>query len=323
MRSGTVARVTLPISTEAAISVVVPVYNGSETIAELVERLGAVLSSAALAYEVILVDDGSTDGSWHIAQNLAQSGPHVRGLRLGRNYGQENAVLAGIRSANYPLTVTLDDDLQNRPEDIPQLLAALDDNTDLVYGVAENPGSRSVSKRIGKWVVRHAAGDDTDAGSGESTFRLFRTRLRDASAKYEGPYTSVDVLLAWATGKIRRATVQRDPRRHGKSGYTFAMLCSFAVSIVTGFGISPLVWLGLLGVAVMLVGGLALAFSLVWSVTHGAIHSIWILFSFISVVSGLNLFAVGALGQYVGRVHFNAMRRPSYTVVEEVGNVSV
>lgn len=117
------------------ISVVVPVYNSADSLPLLVQRLIAALEPQGGALEIILVDDRSRDRSWQVIEELAAQDARVRGLRMMRNYGQHNALLCGIRAAQYAITVTLDDDLQHPPEEIPALLAALSDTTDVVYGI--------------------------------------------------------------------------------------------------------------------------------------------------------------------------------------------
>src|SRR5205085_8165006 len=120
-----------------SISVVVPVYRSEQTIPELVRRLALVFDALAVAYEIILVNDGSPDGSWDAIEQAALACPAVRAIDLMRNYGQHNALLAGIRAAYYNVIVTLDDDLQNPPEEIPKLLAKLSEGYDVVYGTPQ------------------------------------------------------------------------------------------------------------------------------------------------------------------------------------------
>src|SRR5439155_18579203 len=116
------------------LSVVTPVYNSEASVAELCRGLGAVLPRVATQYEIILVNDGSRDRSWEVISELSSHSPTVRGLNLMRNYGQHNALLCGIRAAKYELIVTMDDDLQHPPEEIPRLLARLEEGFDVVYG---------------------------------------------------------------------------------------------------------------------------------------------------------------------------------------------
>src|SRR6266699_2467346 len=161
-----------------SISVVTPVYNGEASVAELCRRLGEVLPHVATQHEIILVNDGSRDRSWEVISELSSRTPTVRGLNLMRNYGQHNALLCGIRAAKYDLVVTMDDDLQHSPEEIPRLLARLEEGFDVVYGAPEaerNGILRAIASRITRLALRTTVG--VDVARNVSAFRLFRTQL--------------------------------------------------------------------------------------------------------------------------------------------------
>src|SRR4029077_7828687 len=162
-----------------SISVVTPVYNGEASLGELCRRLLEVLPRIAAQYEIILVNDGSRDRSWETISDLCSRSPSVRGLNLMRNYGQHNALLCGIRAAKYDLIVTMDDDLQHQPEEIPRLLQQLEQGFDVVYGVptAEQHGlMRAVAFRIMRIALGTAIG--RDLAKNASAFRIFHTGLR-------------------------------------------------------------------------------------------------------------------------------------------------
>src|SRR5437879_3309403 len=162
------------------ISVVVPVYRGMPTLEELHRRLDAVLCAGGSACEIVFVDDASPDASWQLICELATAHANVRGVQLLRNFGQHAALLAGLRSARYAVTVTLDDDLQNPPEEIPSLLTALTEEVDVVYGVptaVQQSISRRVGGKLARWSVRVAIGNGVHDFT---SFRAFRTELREA-----------------------------------------------------------------------------------------------------------------------------------------------
>src|SRR5882757_4349121 len=153
----------MQITGRHSISVVTPVYNGEASIAELCQRLSEVLPRIATEYEIILVNDGSRDRSWEIISELSSRFATVRGLNLMRNYGQHNALLCGIRAAKYEVIVTMDDDLQHPPEEIPRLLARLDEGLDVVYGApdAEQNGLlRAVASRLTRLALSTAVGSE-------------------------------------------------------------------------------------------------------------------------------------------------------------------
>ena len=182
------------------ISVVIPVYNGQETITPLVERLGKVLPGISDSFEVILVCDGSPDNSWSVIEALVARYPWVRGIQLMRNYGQHNALLCGVRAARYDVTVTLDDDLQNPPEEIPILLKKLEEGYDVVFGVPKKMTQtwwRNIASVLSKRVVSFVMG--TQAINDITSYRIFRTHIRQAFEFYQGPDLLLDVLLTWGT----------------------------------------------------------------------------------------------------------------------------
>src|SRR3954463_16002713 len=191
-----------------SISVVTPVYNGGASVAELCRRLGEVLPRLAAQYEIILVNDDSRDQSWQIISELCSSSSNVRGVNLMRNYGQHNALLCGIRAAKHEVIVTMDDDLQHSPEEIPRLLARLEEGFDVVYGAPkteQNGVVRALASRITRFALRTAIGGEV--AKNVSAFRVFRTQLREAFASYQSPFVSIDVLLTWATTRFSATTV--------------------------------------------------------------------------------------------------------------------
>src|SRR5262249_31912756 len=157
--------------------------------------------------------DGSADASWEQIVEASRGDARVRGIDLARNYGQHNALLAGIRAARGATIATIDDDLQNPPEEIPRLLAKLDEAYDVVYGAAQERQHgvlRGLATRLTKWSLRVAIG--SEVATQVSAFRVFRTRVRDAFADFQGPYVSIDALLGWGTVRFAAIPVRHDPR---------------------------------------------------------------------------------------------------------------
>src|SRR5438270_920563 len=237
------------------VSIVVPVYNSAATLKELVGRLSSTAHQLGGDYEILLVDDGSSDDSWETVVALAAEHPRVRGLLLARNFGQHSALLAGIRAARYPITVTLDDDLQNPPEEIPKLLDRLRDGYDVVYGTPRHQQHgfwRNLGSRITKLALQSAMGADT--ARKVSAFRAFRTDIREAFADYRGPFPSIDVLLTWGTTSFGTVSVDHRPRLVGSSNYTFRRLVTHAVNMMTGFSVRPLQLASFIGFGFALFG---------------------------------------------------------------------
>lgn len=216
----------------SSVSVVVPVFNAEATLTELHGRLAAALGSSAAAgfWELLLVNDGSEDASWERIVGLSGEHREVRGIDLIHNFGQHNALLAGIHAARHDVIVTLDDDLQDRPEEIPRLLAALGADTDLVYGkplVKRRSRARLAATKAMRAVVfvLSAGRIGRDIGG----FRAFRASLLDGVDHAQGPHLAIDTLLARSTRGRTVVTVHHDPRRHGRSNYTIGKLVEHAL----------------------------------------------------------------------------------------------
>jgi undecaprenyl-phosphate 4-deoxy-4-formamido-L-arabinose transferase len=304
----------------ASISVVVPVYNSQASLPLLIQRLEPVLRSCTSRFEIILVDDCSNDRSWDVIVDLAQRCPWVRGIRLLRNFGQHNALLCGIRAAEQEVTVTLDDDLQNPPEEIPRLLEKLAEGYDVVYGTPnkEQHGLwRDLASQMTKLALQNAMGAGT--ARSVSAFRAFRTQVREAFADYQGPFVSIDVLLTWGTTNFAAIHVLHDQRRAGVSNYDFRRLITHALNMMTGFSTLPLQFASLMGFAFTLFGLGVLLYVVGRYLIEGSIvPGFSFLASLFAILSGTQLFALGIIGEYLARMHFRMMDRPTYAVRERV-----
>lgn len=303
-----------------AISVVIPVYNSASTLDGLLSRLSAVLDALGRTYEVVLVNDGSRDKSWERIVALTDEYSQVRGIDLMRNYGQHNALLCGIRAARHEVIVTMDDDLQNPPEEIPKLLTELDEGYDVVYGTPQDEQHglwRDTASRITKLVLQGSMGAETARHI--SAFRAFRTMVRDAFANYQSPFVSIDVLLTWGTTRFTAIPVRHDPRQEGRSNYTFRKLVVHGMSLMTGFSALPLQVASYTGFAFTVFGMVVLAYVLGrYLIGGGSVAGFPFLASIIAIFSGAQLFAIGVIGEYLARMHFRTMDKPAYAVREHV-----
>jgi len=295
---------------------VVPAYNSELSLPELVRRLQPVLDAAATDYELILVDDGSRDGTWRVIEDLARGHNWVRGVHFMRNYGQHNAVLCGIRLARYELIVTLDDDLQHPPEEIPKLLEELTASTDVVYGTPvreQHDLWRNAASQVTNIALQSAMGAPIARKAGP--FRVFRTRIRDAFASYDGPYVSIDVLLTWGTTRFAAVEVRHETRTLGTSNYTFRKLVVHALNMMTGFSTWPLQMASLIGFFFTVVGTAALFFVVIrYLIQGGVVPGFSFLASMIAIFSGAQLFSLGVMGEYLARMHARTMQHPTYSV---------
>jgi undecaprenyl-phosphate 4-deoxy-4-formamido-L-arabinose transferase len=307
-----------PITMPLSVSVVVPVYNSEPMLASLVGRLEAVLRQAAAPFELLLVNDGSSDGSWARIVELAAGRSWLRGICLMRNYGQHNALLCGIKAARYEIIVTLDDDLQNPPEEIPKLLAKLSEGHDVVYGTPDREEHglwRNLAARITKLVLQSFMG--AEIARSVSAFRAFRKQIRDAFVHYEGPFVSIDVLLTWGTARFAALRIRSDRRLVGASNYTFRTLVRHAMNMLTGFSVTPLQIASLVGFGFTMFGTLIFAVVVGRFLLQGReVPGFAFLASIVAIFSGAQLFGLGVLGEYLARMHFRTMGRPTYVVRE-------
>jgi glycosyltransferase involved in cell wall biosynthesis len=303
-------------------SIVVPVYNSEATLEELVARLQAVLSPFAKAFEVILVDDGSRDRSWHVIRDLVAKHPFVRGINLMRNYGQHNALLSGIRRAQYEIIVTIDDDLQYPPEEIPKLLTKLSEGYDIVYGKParrNHSAWRNISSKVLKAMLRVVLG--AEMASHSSAFRAFRSILRRGFDCFTGAQLSLDVLLSWSAARVTHVPVEHCSRRVGRSGYTFSKLMLLAFNMLTGYSILPLRLASGVGLSTSLVGLLMFFYVAIRRLFQTSyVPGFAFTASEIALFAGLQLFAIGIIGEYLAQLHFRTMGKPPYVVREEVGS---
>ena len=302
-----------------SLSIVVPAYNSELTLDDLVSRLNSVLTGMGMddtRRELILINDGSRDGTWKVIQKLAAAHPWICGINLMRNYGQHNALLCGIRAARHGVIVTMDDDLQNPPEEIPKLLEKLSEGYDVVYGTPQKEQHgllRDLASRTTKIALQGSMGAETARNI--SAFRAFRTQLRDAFVEYRSSFVSIDVLLTWATTRFTYIPVRHDPRRVGVSNYTFRQLFRHAMNMVTGFSVVPLQLASLVGFAFTFFGFALFVYVIVrFFLEGGSVPGFPFLASTIAIFSGAQLFALGIIGEYIARMHFRMMERPTYSI---------
>lgn len=301
-----------------ALSVVIPVYRSEESLRELHQRLVATLTGLDMSFEILFVDDCGGDGSWSVIQSIAAEDVRVRGFRMSRNYGQHNALLAGIRAAHGDLIATLDDDLQHPPEELPKLLAKLAEGFDVVYGPPETEQHglfRDMASQITKMALQGAMGAET--ARHVSAFRVFHTELRGAFKEYKSPSVNLDVLLTWATTHFAALHVRHESRKYGVSAYNTRMLLRHAMNMMTGFSTMPLKLASVIGFVFALFGMLVLAYVvlryLIWG---GVVPGFTFLASVVALFSGAQLLALGIMGEYLARMHQRTMERPVYLLRE-------
>ncbi len=306
------------------LSVVIPVFESKSSLRPLVTRLLDVLESTGLTHEIIFVEDGGNDHSWHILGELQERHPdRITAIQLMRNYGQHNALMCGFHNARGEIIVTLDDDLQNPPEEVPKLLdALLSGDFDLVYG-------RYVSKKHSLW--RNAGSSLVNAfyrtvfGSPihVSSFRAVRRQLLISILSYDLNFTFVDGLLAWNTQRIGQVEVEHLSRPSGRSGYDLKKLVLLALNLFTNFSLLPLQIVSGCGVVVSAFGFLLAFYYLAQALLSNiAVPGYASIIMAVLIIGGTQLLALGIMGEYLGRLHLNVNRKPQYRVRKSLGPAS-
>jgi glycosyltransferase involved in cell wall biosynthesis len=311
--------------TNSTYSVVVPVYNARTNLDALIKRLDNVMAGLGGEYEAILVNDGSSDGSWQEIRRLCATFPWVRGINLMRNYGQHNALLAGVQHALHSIIITIDDDFQHPPEEIPKLLTALDEGWDVVYGKPKKRSHdlwRNVSSKVIKSVLKIVLG--AEMGNHSSAFRAFRAELRRGFVSFAGAELSMDVLLSWSSKNVTHVLVEHSPRHAGMSGYTFSKLMLLALELLTGYSALPLRIASALGLSTSVLGIGMFVYIVVRRFMQTAYTpGFAFLAAEIALFAGMQMFAIGVIGEYIARLHFRTMGKPPYVIKEEIGENAV
>ena len=300
------------------LSIVIPVYNGQDSLDALIEKLAHLLPEAADEYEVLLVNDASQDKSWEVIQSLAKEYAWVQGVDLMKNFGQHNATLCGVRLAQYEVTITMDDDLQHPPEEIPVLIGKFKEGYDVVYGVPKKlPHSwwRNLFSVLSKRILARTMGVPTIRDF--SAFRIFRTNLRQAFRNYQGPDVILDVLLSWGTRNFSSVQVNENQRESGKSNYTLSKLVQYTLLVMTSFSTIPLRLANIIGFLFTILGIIGFFYVVGIYLVAGSVPGFPFLASIILIFSGVQLFALGIIGEYLAHVFERTSGRPSYEIAQK------
>lgn len=304
------------------LSVVVPVYRSAKTLEELTTRLRKILDGTGLRYELVFVDDCSPDDAWKVLQRLRAEHPdRIVTIQLMRNYGQHNALMCGFRHAQGRFIVTMDDDLQNPPEEILKLLDAIQTRElDLVYGAygdKKHAALRNVSSRIVNTFYRAVFKTNVTVTS----FRIMRRELLESIFYYSLNFTFIDGLLAWSTNRIGEVLVEHRPRAEGRSGYSLSKLFVLALNLFTNFSLLPLQFVTTFGFLSATGGLLLAAFYLVqYLLSNISVPGYASLMIAILVLGGVQLLSLGIIGEYLGRLHLNVNRKPQYVIRHVISN---
>ena len=300
---------------EIDVTVVVPVFGGSDALAELHQRLAASMAKAGLSWELILVDDRGRPQSWPAIRALANNSKEVTGLRLSRNFGQHAATICGIEHARGRWIITMDDDLEHPPEAIASMLEAGSEETPLVYGLfprRTHSGARNLSSELMRWTLKRAF---PELNEHYSSFRAIHAPLARQLTGFRLARPYIDGMLSWMTSSAKTVEVAHGEREHGESAYTWRKLISHALNIFVTFSHLPLRIASYGGAAIAAISFLYMMY-VVYGYFSGQITNpgYTSLMSVILFACGIQLLILGIIGEYLGRLMGATYRKPVYLV---------
>jgi len=306
------------------VSIVIPVYNESANLPALWARLRPVLEGLGRPWEVVFIDDGSADDSLEILRGIATVQAHrVRVIELARNFGQHAAILAGFRMVRGDVIVTLDADLQNPPEEIPRLLAAIDAGNDVVGGWREerqDESWRKYASRMHNRLTSVIVGVPMhDYGC---MLRAYRRHIVDTVVDCDEKAAFVPALANSFAKRVTEIRVEHAERAEGKSKYNLLRLATLSLNLITGFSLLPIQALSLAGIGIFILDAVLVAVLVLHRLIFGPQQegALWLLFAIMFVFVGFIFLALGLIGEYVGRIYIEVRRRPTYIVRDVHGD---
>ena len=296
------------------VSIIVPVYNSEKGLTELYSRINAALPEAR--YELILVDDGSRDNSWRVMEELKRASPEkITAVKLSRNFGQHNAILCGLNYSKGDVVITMDDDLQHPPEEIPKLLAKFaETDADVVYAVFDKK-HHDMIRNAGSYFVRKSSRHTANTIGEGSSFRLIKkhiiTKIRE---NHQQNFLFIDEIIQWYTADLATVTVTHAPRKYGSSNYSYSRLLSLYLNILINYSAIPLklmTYSGLVfSVVTFIIGLNFIVRKLAYNVPLGYTSIIVsILFS-----ASIILLCLGIIGQYIYKLYQYQHHKPPYSI---------
>ena len=309
------------------LSIVVPIHNEEHSILPLYDRLTAVLLHLRRAYEILFVDDASTDRSYELLANLVQTDQHLKVIRLRRNFGQTAALSAGFHEAKGKIIIAMDGDLQHAPEDIPALLKKLDEGYDIASGWrkerVDNPITRKIPSRVANWMMSKASGIDLrDFGT---TFKAYRAEVLKDVHLYGELHRFIPALASFYGARVAEVPIQNTPRASGESHYglsrTFRVLFDIlTIRFLLKYFTRPMHFFGAIGLIGTGLGSALLGYCLFvkifWRLDLIAEHGPMMIAGALLLLAGLMMFSTGLIGELLIRTYFESQNRRIYAVRE-------
>ena len=304
--------------TGCTLSIVVPVYNSARILPQLVDQVHAEMCKVGMvdSFELLLVNDASPDISWQVIRSLAQQHAFIKGVSLRRNFGQHNAIMAGLHYASGDFIVLMDDDLQHPPSAIGDMIRALAGGYDVCYTNYLNR-QHAIWKRLGSqfndWVATHLLGKPK--GLYLSSFKAIRREVVDEIVKYDGPYAYIDGLILDVTRSITSIDIEHQARHEGEGNYNLSRSLSLWLKMATSFSVLPLRLASYAGFALAALSLVMIIFILVLKILHPEYPRGWTsLIATVLFIGGIQTMCIGVMGEYLGRTYLKLNHKPQFVV---------
>jgi len=296
-------------------SIVVPVYNSYESLEELFQRIEQTMNKLEKSFEVLFVDDDSSDASWDKLELIQRTNPDtVTAIRLARNFGQHNATICGITQASGEFIITIDDDLQNPPEEISKLINTMhDSDADLVYGIYSQK-QHSFARNLGSSALKASSRRILRTKGNGSSFRLMKSSLGKCLLNHQLNFIFIDELFNWYTNHIEFVMVEHHKRPYQKSTYTSHLLISMFSNLVIYYTVIPLrmmVYGGFISSFLSLLTGLVFIYR---KLMHHVPLGFTALIVAILFSTSIILLSLGVIGEYLRRIYMVQNRKPSFAI---------
>jgi len=314
-----------PVNASIYVSIVIPIFNEEESLEQLHARLHPILQDLERPYEVILVDDGSTDGSFPILKQLHQRDPHIRVIRFRRNFGQTAAFSAGFDAAQGEIIITLDADLQNDPADIPTLLEKIEEGYDVVSGWRFRRKDPFLNRRLPSIIANSLISKMTNVKLHDygCSLKAYRSEVVKNIRLYGEMHRFIPALTSWLGVQVAEVPVNHSPRKYGKSKYGLSRIIKVWLDLLTvkfllDYATRPIQIFGLLGMLCFssgtLLGGYLSVSKLLFD--QSLADRPLLLLAILLIVLGVQFITMGLIGELVVRTYYEAQQKPIYTVRE-------
>jgi len=308
------------VKDKVAISVLVPILNEEESIRELHARLSKTLDALGRTYEIVYINDGSTDSTQEILEEFHSQDNHVRVVEFNRNYGQHMALFAGMERSQGEIVITIDADLQNPPEEIPRLVAKIDEGYEIV-GTYRRQRQDSIFRTLPSYIVNKITARLVGVKLRDwgCMLRAYRRDIVDSMNMCGESAAFIPALAATFARKVAEIEVAHEARKKGTTKYSLFRLLHLNFDLMTGFSLLPIQFIGFLGVAIALIGVVFAIFLFIRRLMVGPeVEGVFTLFAINFVFMGVMIFALGIIGEYIGRIYQQVRGRPRFIVKKEL-----